>query len=76
MRFLAITSFLRQTAVADASFLYASFGCMDVLLKFIVVFAGYAGTVLSAFLGGREAFAVHLEAESFLTGAAYLLLLC
>lgn len=76
MRFLAITPLLGQTAVADASFFYTCLSGMDVLLKFIVVFAGYAGTVLAAFLGGGEAFAVHLEAESFLAGAPYLLLLC
>lgn len=75
VRFLAITSLLRQTTVADASFFYTGLSGVDVLLKFVIVFAGYAGTVLSTFLGGGEAFAVHLEAESFLAGAAYLLLL-
>lgn len=48
---------------------------MDVLLKLVVVFTGYTSAVLSTFFGGRETFAVHLQAESFFAGTPYLLLL-
>jgi hypothetical protein len=48
---------------------------MNVLLKLIIIFTGYACTVLPTSFRRRKAFAIHLEAKSFFTSTSYFLFL-
>jgi hypothetical protein len=75
VRFLAVTSFFCQTAVAQSSFFDRDFGCVDLAGEEGGVFAGGAAAVLSADFARAETLAVHFEAEGLLAAASGFLFL-